>query len=299
MAHREEKAESFPGAGGLRAQPWMTRSLHLTRGRGWCWGNPQWGFFSLKAILSDFSSIAFLPKTYNDPKSFVHTKDGDWTWSPAQTEVSPALSPTGQPHLPPSMAWLSSARTGRMVERQVWSQAEGPSLGSKPLSVPLGRLVDLVPPAVGQLSLGDCRVSLLSVVMGHSSYLRAIGKSASVTCSRLRWENIIAALTLLTRYWVSVKHKWQGEQSKTEKKNGELLGCLKSHLWLRVCTACMWTPVPTPASYQVPSADFRPPASLRSHWQIQFVCISSLHCDDLMPIDVVEWLPHIRIASHD
>ena len=159
-----------------------------------------------------------MPKTYNDLKSFVHTKDGDWTWSPAQTQVSPALSPTGRPHHAPSLAWLSSARTPRMVERQVWSQAEGPSLGSKPLSVPLGRLVDLVPPAVGQLSLGDCRVSLLSVVMGHSSYLRAIGKSASVTCSRLRWENIIAALTLLTRYWVSVKHKWQGEQSKTEKK---------------------------------------------------------------------------------
>ena len=40
-----------------------------------------------------------------------------------------------------------------MVERQVWSQAEGPSVGSKPLGVPLGRLVDLVPPAVRQLSL--------------------------------------------------------------------------------------------------------------------------------------------------
>ena len=105
-----------------------------------------------------------------------------------------------------------------MVERQVWPQAEGPSLGSKPLWVPLGHLVDLVPPAVGQLSLGDCRVSLLSVVMGHPSYLRAIGKSAGVTCSCLRWGNIIAALTLLTRYWESVKHKWQGEQSKTEKK---------------------------------------------------------------------------------
>ena len=116
-----------------------------------------------------------------------------------------------------------------MVERQVWSQAEGPSVGSKPLGVPLGRLVDLVPPAVGQLSLGECRVSLLSVVMGHSSYLRVIGKSAGVTYSCLRWGNT-AALMLLTRYWVSVKHKWQGEQSKTEKKNGELLGCLKSHL---------------------------------------------------------------------
>ena len=85
-----------------------------------------------------------------------------------------------------------------MVERQVWSQAEAPSMGSKPLGVPLGRLVDLVPTAVGQLSLEECRVSLLSVVMGHLSYLRAIGKSAVVTCSHLRWGNIIAALTLLT-----------------------------------------------------------------------------------------------------
>ena len=152
------------------------------------------------------------------PRALYTPRVVTWTWSPAQTQVSPALSPTGRPHHAPSLAWLSSARTPRMVERQVWPQAEGPSLGSKPLGVPLGRLVDLVPPAVGQLSLGDCHVSLLSVVMGHSSYLRAIGKSASVTCSRLRWENIIAALTLLTRYWVSVKHKWQGEQSKTEKK---------------------------------------------------------------------------------
>ena len=31
-------------------------------------------------------------------------------------------------HPPPSLAWLSSARTPRMVERQVWPQAEGPSL---------------------------------------------------------------------------------------------------------------------------------------------------------------------------
>ena len=59
-------------------------------------------------------------------------------------------------------------------------------MGSKPLGVPLGCLVDLVPPAVGQLSLRECRVSLLSVVMGDPSYLGAIGKSAGVTCSHLR-----------------------------------------------------------------------------------------------------------------
>ncbi|MCH3698292.1 hypothetical protein LZB62_08725, partial [Campylobacter lari] len=69
-----------------------------------------------------------------------------------------------------------------------------------------------------------------SVVMGHPSYLRAIGKSAGVTRPCLRWGNIIAALMLLTRCWQSVRHKWQGEQRKTGKKNGELLGCFWSHL---------------------------------------------------------------------
>ena len=37
-----------PCHGRLWAEPWMTRSLHLTRGRGWHWGNPQWGFFFKK-----------------------------------------------------------------------------------------------------------------------------------------------------------------------------------------------------------------------------------------------------------
>ena len=78
-----------------------------------------------------------------------------------------------------------------MVERQVWSQAEGPSLGSKPLSVPLGRLVDLVPPAVGQLSLGDCHVSLLSVVMGHSSYLGAMGSLLVLHAPALDGETLL------------------------------------------------------------------------------------------------------------
>ena len=78
-----------------------------------------------------------------------------------------------------------------MVERQVWSQAEGPSLGSKPLSVPLGHLVDLVPPAVGQLSLGDCRVSLLSVVMGHSSYLGVMGSLLVLHAPALDGETLL------------------------------------------------------------------------------------------------------------
>ena len=124
-----------------------------------------------------------------------------------------------------------------MVERQVWPQAEGPSLGSKPLGVPLGRLVDLVPPAVGQLSLGDCCVSLLSVVMGHPSYLGAIGKSAGVILSHLRWGNIIAALTLLPRYWESVKHKWQGEERKTDKEKWRVSGLLQVSPVIK-CTAC-------------------------------------------------------------
>ena len=45
-----------------------------------------------------------------------------------------------------------------------------------------------------------------------------IGKSAGVTCSCLKWGNIIAALMLLTRCWESVKHKSQGEQRKTQKE---------------------------------------------------------------------------------
>ena len=32
-----------------------------------------------------------------------------------------------------------------MVGRQVWTEAEGPSMGSKPLGVPLGHLVDHSP----------------------------------------------------------------------------------------------------------------------------------------------------------
>ena len=111
-------------------------------------------------------------------------------------------------------------------------------MGSKPLGVPLGLLVDLVPPAVGQLSLGECCVSLLSVVMGHPRYLGLIGKSVGVTCSCLRWGNVIAALTLLTRYWESVKHKWQGEQSKTEKEKWRVAGLLQVSPVIK-CTACM------------------------------------------------------------
>ena len=123
---------------------------------------------------------------------------------------------------PPSMAWLSSARTFRMVERQVWPQAGGPALG-----VPLGHLVDHSPHCRRAALSQGCRVSLLLCVMQHPG---AIGKSAGVIGSCLQWGNIIAALTLLTRCWESVKHKWPGEQRKTQKTNGELLGCFRSHL---------------------------------------------------------------------
>ena len=232
------------------------------------------------------------------PRALYTPRVVTWTWSPAQTQVSPALSPTGRPHHAPSLAWLSSARTPRIVERQVWPQAEGPSLGSKPLGVPLGRLVDLVPPAVGQLSLGDCRVSLLSVVMGHSSYLGVMGSLLVLHAPALDGETLLLHWHCSLDTGNLLNTNGKGNRAKQKKKNRELLGCFRSHLWLRVCTACMWTWVPTPASYQVPGPDFRPPASLRSHWQIQFVCISSLHCDDLMPIDIMEWLPYIRITSH-
>ena len=110
-------------------------------------------------------------------------------------------------------------------------------MGSKPLGVPLGRLEDLVHTAVGQLSLGECHVSLLSVVMGHPSYLGAIGKSAGVILSHLRWGNIIAALTLLPRYWESVKHKWQGEERKTDKEKWRVSGLLQVSPVIK-CTAC-------------------------------------------------------------
>ena len=95
--------------------------------------------FSLKTILSDFGSIAFCQKPTMIPRTlYKHSKHpwSDWTWSPAQTQVSSALSPTGWPHRPTSLAWLSSAKTPRTVERQVWPQAEGPSMGSKPSGRP-------------------------------------------------------------------------------------------------------------------------------------------------------------------
>ena len=78
-----------------------------------------------------------------------------------------------------------------MVERQVWPQAEGPSLGSKPLSIPLGHLGELGPPDVGQLSLGECRVSLLCVVMGHPSYLRAMGSLLVLHAPALDGETLL------------------------------------------------------------------------------------------------------------
>ena len=78
-----------------------------------------------------------------------------------------------------------------MVERQVWPQAEGPSLGSKPLGVPLGRLVDLVPIAVRQLCLRECCVSLLSVVMGHSSYLGVMGSLLVLHAPALDGETLL------------------------------------------------------------------------------------------------------------
>ena len=125
--------------------------------------------------------------------------------------------------------------------------------------------MDLVPSAFGQLSLGECHVSLLSVVVRHSSYLRAIGKSAVVTCSHIRWGNIIAALTLLTRYWESVKHKWQREQRKTEKEKWRIAGLLQVSPVIKSVYSLHVNPGSHTCQLPGAGADFRPPASLRSH----------------------------------
>ena len=149
----------------------------------------------------------------------------------------------------------------------------GAQCGLQAPGVPLGRLVDLVPPAVGQLSLGDCRVSLLSVVMGHPSYLGAMGSLLVLHAPALDGETLLLHWHCSLDTGNRLNTNGKGNRAKQRKKNRELLGCFRSHLWLRVCTACTWTWVPTPANYQVPGPDFRPPASLRSHWQIQFMCI--------------------------
>ena len=108
----------------------------------------------------------------------------------------------------------------------------------------------------------ECRVSLLFCVMQHPE---VIEKSAGVTCSCLKWGNIIAALTLLTRCWESVKHKRQGEQRKTEKEKWRVAGLLQvSHVIKSVYSLHM-NRVPTPASYKVPGPDFR--TLWRRQWQ--------------------------------
>ena len=108
----------------------------------------------------------------------------------------------------------------------------------------------------------ECRVSLLFCVMQHPG---VIEKSAGVTCSCLKWGNIIAALTLLTRCWESVKHKRQGEQRKTEKEKWRVAGLLQvSHVIKSVYSLHM-NRVPTPASYKVPDPDFR--TLRRRQWQ--------------------------------
>ena len=108
----------------------------------------------------------------------------------------------------------------------------------------------------------ECRVSLLFCVMQHPG---VIEKSAGVTCSCLKWGNIIAALTLLTRCWESVKHKRQGEQRKTEKEKWRVAGLLQvSHVIKSVYSLHM-NRVPTPASSKVPGPDFR--TLRRRQWQ--------------------------------
>ena len=96
--------------------------------------------------------------------------------------------------------------------------------------------IDSAPVAASSKPSSPCRGAALSRGLscffafccdGAPQLSQGDGKSVGVTCSCLRWGNIIAALTLLTRYWVSVKHKWQGEQSKTEKEKWRVAGLLQ------------------------------------------------------------------------
>ena len=75
-----------------------------------------------------------------------------------------------------------------MVDRQVWPQAGGPSMGSSPLGVPLGHLVDHSPHCRRAALSQECRVSLLFCVMQHPG---VIGKSTGVTHSCLNGETLL------------------------------------------------------------------------------------------------------------
>ena len=90
-----------------------------------------------------------------------------------------------------------------------------PAWAPSPWGVPLGNLGDHSPHCRRAALSQGCRVSLLFFVMQHPR-----GDWEVCWCYMLlpSMGNVIAALTLLTRCWESVKHKWQGERRKTEKE---------------------------------------------------------------------------------
>ena len=132
-------------------------------------------------------------------------------WSPAQTRVSPALSPTPSPFHGLAFFCQDLQNGGKASVASSWGPQRGLLAPGGPLGTSGGHSPHCRRAALSQ----ESRVSLLFCVMQHPG---VIGKSAGVTCSCLKWGNIIAALTLLTRCWESVKHKWQGEQRKTQKE---------------------------------------------------------------------------------
>ena len=158
-------------------------------------------------------------------------------WSPAQTRVRPALSPAGRPHHP--LPWPGFLLPGpsEWWKGKCGLKLGGPAWAPSPWGSPWDIWWTIVPTTIGQLCLRECCVSLLFCVMQHPG---VIEKSAGVTCSCLKWGNIIAALTLLTRCWESVKHKWQGEQRKTEKEKWRVAWLLQvSPVIKSVYSLCM------------------------------------------------------------
>ena len=237
---------ALEGCGHSHGWPGVCISLGAEAGTEWILSE----VFSLKIILSDFCSIAFcrkpttIPRTLYTPRVVTgrgaqHTPKSALPWVPRAGHTIPLPWPCLL--LPGPPEWWKG---------KCGLQLRGPTWAPRPWGSPWEVWWTIVPTAVGQPCLGECHASLLSVVMGHPSYLRAIGKSAGIICSRLRRGNIIAALTLPTQICFNTNGK--GNREKQKKISGELLGCFRSHLWLRVCTACMWTRVSIPASYQAP-----------------------------------------------
>ena len=106
----------------------------------------------------------------------------------------------------------------------------GPAWALSPWGSPWEVWWTIVPTAIGQLCLGECRVSLLFVMTQQPSYLGTIGESAGVTCACLRWGNIIATLMLFIDTGNLLNTNGKGNREKQGKKNRELLGCFRSHL---------------------------------------------------------------------